>query len=606
MTVLRVVLCSGLFVSVGIALAVAQSNQTGDRSAKAAKMAETQRQIDEQLQVRAAERLKRLADYLEHEASAASQEVMMVREAISKGGPDSELDRSLLEVEQGSKSIIIKQAYEDSLSGTRGRMSQPKVVGGSVVTAVDAKTKTYLSVADQLRLVSSSVINDAPDQALSKLGQAHVPVDVQQVLRQPDPPGMARMSPPVREGTPVTSLQLFATGSARVVGTEARGSVDFPAVVAILQDESQDPNPRFAPWCSGTLIAPNVVLSAAHCFCEYDLQQKYTRGVPCKNGKFTLQNGKQVATLDPSFRRVFFQHVGSREIERVEIRDDYDFPTADLSLVFLKEPIWDVTPAEINLTGPVAQGTTSMIVGFGLHSPLDQRGVPIAANAGADLGLKFYVQTTTGPCKPGYETKNLICWNYSNALPQSVRGNTCNGDSGGPLFADLNGQTKLVGVTSGGLASDCGLGDFSFDVEVYAYRAWITQQLQAGASGQAAQGSRPLSPLNQNQGRYYLAKATWQFHPLSQFYGWPLRVPEAVGSVRIAVNTNRVLQAPLRLRLLDDGGNLAVDPQGRPLCDVETEDSATMCEVRNAAGASWRVQASGPGAKWFQIVATGF
>jgi hypothetical protein len=232
--------------------------------------------------------------------------------------------------------------------------------------------------------------------------------------------------------------------------------------------------------------------------------------------------------------------------------------------------------------------------------------MPIAAHAGADLGLKFYVQTTTGPCKPGYENKNLICWNYSNALPQSVRGNTCGGDSGGPLFADLNGQTRLVGVTSGGLELDCGLGDFSFDVEVYAYRAWITQHLQAAATGQAAQGSRPLSALNQNHGRYYLAKATWQFHPLSQFYAWPLRVPDAVGSIRIAVNTNRVLQAPLRLRLIDDGGNLAVDAQGRPLCDVETEDSATICEVQNPAGASWRVQASGPGARWFQIVATGF
>src|SRR5262249_7922899 len=196
-------------------------------------------------------------------------------------------------------------------------------------------------------------------------------------------------------------------------------------------------------------------------------------GPRCKGQKFTLLNGRQVATLDPSFRRVFLQHGGIQEIDHIEIHDQFAFPVADLSLVFLKEPMWAVSATQINSSGPVAVGTRSMIVCFGLHSPLDQRGVPIAANAGADAGLKFQVRTVTAPCADDKANKNLICWNYSNALPQSVRGNTCNGDSGGPLFADLNGQTILVGVTSGGMNLDCGLGDSSFDVEVFAHKEWI-------------------------------------------------------------------------------------------------------------------------------------
>ncbi len=592
-------------LSLVVGPATAQQPPAEEASVKVLK-ADIQRQVDQQLQRQAAERLGRLATFLEEQASEATKEVEPVRRAVGAGRSDRDLNRALSNVESAAKSDIVKKVYEDTLPETRRRISQPKVTSGGLIAAVDEKSKSYRDVADQLRQISSGVINDAPDRALSNLAQTYVPADVQKVLKQPNSIGRAATSNPVREGAAVTPLQLFAAGSGRVVGTEARATVDFPAVVAILQDESQDPSPRFAPWCSGTLISPNVVLSAAHCFCEYDASQKYNDGSTCKGGKFNLVNGKQVNALDPSFRRVFFQHAGYREIERVEIRDDYRFPIGDLSLVFLKQPVWDITPVKINAFNATPHGTNGIIVGFGRHSPLDQKGVPLATYAGADLGLKFYVRTVTAPCTPGYENKQLVCWNYSNALPQSLRGNTCNGDSGGPLFAKINNEDVLIGVTSGGTEQDCGLGDFSFDVEVFAYRGWINEGVQSDRAIQAAPITSPLNPLNHNPGRYHLAKESWQFHPLSQFYNWPLHLPDNVRLVRISVNTNRILQSPLRLRLVDDRGEPILDPQGRPLCDMETEDSATACEVPNSASRSWRVQASGPGARWFQVVATGF
>ncbi len=243
MTMVRALSLVILSLLVAIASALSQSTAPGEAPAKAAKPVEVQRQIDEQLQSQAAERLKRLADYLEQEASTAAREIEPVRDAIAKGAPDRELDRSLNEVEQAAKSTIVKNVYDDSVPGNRGRRTNPKIMGGSVVTAVEEKSKSYRDVADQLRQVSAGVINDEPSQALSKLGQAHVPADVQQLLKQPEEVSRARMNSPVREnsspreGTPVTPLQLFAIGSGRVVGTEARGSIDYPAVVALLHDE---------------------------------------------------------------------------------------------------------------------------------------------------------------------------------------------------------------------------------------------------------------------------------------------------------------------------------------------------------------------------------
>jgi hypothetical protein len=203
----------------------------------------------------------------------------------------------------------------------------------------------------------------------------------------------------------------------------------------------------------------------------------------------------------------------------------------------------------------------------------------------------------------------LICWHYSDAtLPQSVRrpGNTCNGDSGGPLFAEVNGRAALVGVTSGGKPGDCGPGDDAFDVEVFSFKDWIEQILTANPVTATRSDHLALDPLEPNAGRYYFAKSTWQFHPQSSQYNWPLTVPASVRFVRISMNTNRVMQAPLQLRLVNNNGQLIEDEGGQPICNIETEDSVASCEVQNHATTPWRIAVSGPGSQWFQIVATGF
>ena len=71
-----------------------------------------------------------------------------------------------------------------------------------------------------------------------------------------------------------------------------------------------------------------------------------------------------------------------------------------------------------------------------------------------------------------------MCWTFQK--PVGLPGddsNTCNGDSGGPLFVDLGGGQIVAGVTSGGNNGSCQVFDESYDANVFTYASFILGQL---------------------------------------------------------------------------------------------------------------------------------
>jgi Trypsin len=179
-------------------------------------------------------------------------------------------------------------------------------------------------------------------------------------------------------------------------------------------------------YCTGTLIAPTVFLTAGHC-------TDYPAGTPM----YVTFQPTLSAPIIPA--TAWYTH------------PDYDFPYNDLGIVILPEgSTTGITPADIPTLGylddALDQGaharTPAVIVGYGTRS----------------LGRGNTVPEFTGTRQVA-ETRILQVLDEfliiaANAVNAGKRGGSCFGDSGGPLF--LAGDvTTVVGVTSFGNSQSC-------------------------------------------------------------------------------------------------------------------------------------------------------
>jgi hypothetical protein len=219
----------------------------------------------------------------------------------------------------------------------------------------------------------------------------------------------------------------------------------YPSAGALLF--GNDPDTAYE-WCTGTMIGCETFLTAAHCICN-------GTGASCASGQPDEPN--------PGDYLVFLQHGGFYTVSSIALRSDFDFPAADVAVLKLGSATNGIAPTPINTTATPSAGSSGTIVGFG------RTGDP-----NFDYGTKRYGAVTTASCSGSISNTTSVCWNFTSPIgPAGDDSNSCNGDSGGPLFVDMGAGDVVAGVTSGGTSSSCNAPDASYDANVYHYNSWV-------------------------------------------------------------------------------------------------------------------------------------
>jgi secreted trypsin-like serine protease len=232
-------------------------------------------------------------------------------------------------------------------------------------------------------------------------------------------------------GSQVGSQADVGDNEAEIIGgqTDSKDS----AVVALFASQ---PGSQQGALCTATLIAPTVLLTAAHCVSPDEVGDNAEFHVFLGNNLNT-RSGTWVnvrgVTNDPAF-----------DTEHPELGHDVGIVVLQKALPFA--PVaYNKAPLRTSMLGKRVR-----LVGYGLSNGHTQQGA----------GVKRQATTLLDDA----DGKLLAIGDRAHE--------TCNGDSGGPAFMVIGGVETIIGVTSFGNQDCTGLG---YDTRIDTYKNFIGQ-----------------------------------------------------------------------------------------------------------------------------------
>ncbi len=263
------------------------------------------------------------------------------------------------------------------------------------------------------------------------------------------------MLPRMKVGVAVLGLVLAVTPAgadspdpSSIIGGTTAQVGQFPTLVGLTIGQG---------LCTGTLIAPSWVMTAAHCLKPSVVQLPDQATVTART----------TVHLDT----VNLQRPGGRTIAAAmtipkPAFDERALGAHDIGLILLAEPVTDRAPTPVNLDAMRAPiGIMVTQVGFGAS----QRG------PSGTFGIANVVEgrVATACDVFGGSDANLLCFS------QTDNKGKCQGDSGGPSFAMIDGKQTQIGVTSFGDMTCAQIGaDTRTDIEM----AWLLSHVPALAA----------------------------------------------------------------------------------------------------------------------------